>query len=145
MDNNDVTEVFSKVTANQTNQRELINPNISEQDKQLYYKVSNILEDISITPELKGYYYLREAIIFVYKEPSYECAMMERLFPDIGKKFDESNAKNVHRCIWVAIDKAYKMTWEETLYKYFKKIPARRKLSPSKVIAALVKYINLHQ
>lgn len=141
MTSNGITEI----TENQTNKRELIVCNISENDIELYDKVSNILEDININPELKGYYYLREAIILVYKDPSYKCAMMERLFPDIGKKFDESNAKNVHRCIWVAIDKAYKMTWKETLYKYFRKIPAKRKLSPSKAIAALVEYINLHQ
>lgn len=141
MDSNEIT----KSTANITNKRELIVSNISEQDKQLYARVGNILEDINITPKIKGYYYLREAIILVYKDPSYKNNMMERLFPDIGNKFDESNAKNVHRCIWVAIDKAYKMTWKETLYKYFKKIPSKRKLSPSKVIEALVKYVDLHQ
>lgn len=127
----------------QTNQRELIIPNISEQDENLYNMVSSILKDININPELKGYYYLREAIIMVYKDSSYKSGMMGRLFPEIAEKFNEDNAINVYRDIWTAIDKANKMTCKEILYKYFKKIQIRRKLSPSKVIIALVKYINL--
>jgi len=140
MDSNVITEA----SINQSNQRELNVPNISEDDKKLYDKVSSILEDINITSKLKGYYYLREAIILMYKDSSYKSAMMERLFPEIAKRFNENSAKNVHRCISTAIEKAYKMSFEETLYKYFKKIPAKKKLSPSKVIEALVKYIDLY-
>ena len=132
-----------KVNQNQTNQRELIISNISEQDKQLYNIVGNILKDINITPELKGYNYLREAIIMVYKDSSYKSGMMERLIPEIAEKFNEKNVINVYRDIRTAIYKANKMTCEEILYKYFKKIPVKRKLSPNKAIIALVKYINL--
>ena len=137
MGSNEMSEV------NETNQRELASSSISEQEKELYEKVSNILKDINITPSLKGYYYLREAIVLIYKEPKYKRGMMEGLFSDIANKFNENSAKNVYRCISTAIEKAYKTTFAETIYKYFKKIPPKRKLSPNKAIIALVNYINL--
>ena len=109
-------------------------------DKDIERKVNNIMKELGITGNINGYDYLIEAVIRVYKDPSYMKAITKRLYPDIAKKFD-STSSNVERNIRFAVTKAFKNSNNGAINKYFSK----GKYTNSTAIADLVNFVRIYQ
>lgn len=86
----------------------LVNENDTEDltGKKLEQRVAKILIELGLTCNLKGYDYIKTAIILCYKDPSLIQAITKRLYLDIAKKYKTTNAR-VERAIRHAITRMW--------------------------------------
>ena len=80
--------------------------------------VTNIIHEIGVPAHIKGYQFLRDAILLTMNEPEYINAVTKRLYPEIAKK-NGTTASRVERAIRHAIEVAWDRGDIETLQKYF--------------------------
>ena len=76
---------------------------IELQDKGLQIQVTNLLHALGIPSHIKGYQYIRSAILMVYDNPSLIGGITKELYPDLGVKFNTS-IQRVERAIRHAIE-----------------------------------------
>ena len=69
----------------------------------LQLSISKTLHELGVPSHVKGYQYIREGIILVFKHPEYIGGITKELYPTIAKTFD-STASRVERAIRHAID-----------------------------------------
>lgn len=80
--------------------------------------VTEILHQIGVPAHIKGYQYLREAILMAVDTPDYINAVTKRLYPDIAQK-NATTASRVERAIRHAIEVAWDRGDVDTLNRYF--------------------------
>ena len=80
--------------------------------------VTEILHQIGVPAHIKGYQFLRDAILLTMDEPDYINAVTKRLYPEIAKK-NGTTASRVERAIRHAIEVAWDRGDVETLNRYF--------------------------
>lgn len=91
----------------------------SEVDKpNLKIRVTEILHDIGTPAHLKGYAYLREAIILTVNRMEYINAITAELYPEVAKTFGTSPSK-VERAIRHLIEVAWDRGDIDTLNYWF--------------------------
>ena len=73
------------------------------QDKGIQIQVTNILHALGIPSHIKGYQYIRSAILMVYDNPSFIGGITKELYPDLSIKFNTSITR-VERAIRHAIE-----------------------------------------
>ena len=76
---------------------------IELQDKSIQIQVTNILHALGIPSHIKGYQYIRSAILMVYDNPSLIGGITKELYPDLSIKFNTS-IQRVERAIRHAIE-----------------------------------------
>ena len=77
-----------------------------ENEKELDLVIGRLFVGLGISPHIKGFNYLRSAIIMLIKEPRLIESVTKGLYPRIGKKYDTSASK-VERAIRHAIEVAW--------------------------------------
>ena len=77
------------------------------------------IQTIGIPANLKGYHFLREAILLVADNPMRGSGITKDLYPEVAKKF-ETTASKVERDIRNAIEIAFKRGNDEIYVEYFK-------------------------
>jgi two-component system response regulator (stage 0 sporulation protein A) len=92
-------KIIIKIYVSERSKNELI----KFQDKKLQMKVTNILHALGIPSDIKGYQYIRSAIIMVYDNPSFIGKITKELYPDLSIKFNTS-IEGVERAIRHAIE-----------------------------------------
>lgn len=80
--------------------------------------VTEIIHEIGIPAHIKGYQYLREAIILTINEMDIINAVTKVLYPTVAKKFNTTPSR-VERAIRHAIEVAWDRGDIETLQKFF--------------------------
>ena len=80
--------------------------------------VTEILHQIGVPTHIKGYQFLRDAILLTMDEPDYINAVTKRLYPEIAKK-NGTTASRVERAIRHAIEVAWDRGDVDTLNSYF--------------------------
>ena len=80
--------------------------------------VTNIIHEIGVPAHIKGYQFLRDAILLTMNEPEYINAVTKRLYPEIAKK-NGTTASRVERAIRHAIEVAWDRGDVDTLNSYF--------------------------
>src|SRR5699024_4150083 len=68
--------------------------------------ITDIMHDIGVPAHIKGYLYLREAIMMVYLDIELLGSITKILYPDIAKKYN-TTASRVERAIRHAIEVAW--------------------------------------
>lgn len=87
-------------------------------DRDLEREVTAIIHDIGVPAHIKGYQYLREAIIYTVNDMDAINAVTKVLYPAVARKFG-TTASRVERAIRHAIEVAWDRGDLETLQKYF--------------------------
>lgn len=87
-------------------------------EKELRKIISNILCSSGITPNMKGFTYLKEAIIMVYNDFDDFNTITKVVYPTIAKLY-HVKPKAVERCIRIAIEKAWR---EDRSNEFYKKV-----------------------
>ena len=116
-----------------------------EEVKEKYeLKVSNLLKELGIPVHIKGYWYIRYAILASIGDISLIDCVMKLLYPKVAKEFDTTPSK-VERAIRHAINVAY-INSEHTLYFEIFKNTLTHVKTPSngQFIATLADYIKLN-
>ena len=90
----------------------------SLEDYELEIYITNIMLDIGVPAHLKGYQYLREAIMMAVEDNSMLSSITKVLYPTIAKRF-ETTPSRVERAIRHAIEVAWSRGRMETLDALF--------------------------
>ena len=80
--------------------------------------VTSIIHEIGVPAHIKGYQYLREAIIIAVNDMDVINAVTKVLYPEVAKKFNTTPSR-VERAIRHAIEVAWDRGDIETLQKFF--------------------------
>ncbi len=89
-----------------------------EAQPSLEVQVTDIIHEIGVPAHIKGYQYLREAIIITINDMEAINAVTKVLYPAVAKKFDTTPSR-VERAIRHAIEVAWDRGDIETLQKFF--------------------------
>ena len=87
-------------------------------DADLEEVVTDIIHEIGVPAHIKGYQYLREAIILTIKDMDMINAVTKVLYPEVAKHFGTTPSR-VERAIRHAIEVAWDRGDVETLQKFF--------------------------
>ena len=82
--------------------------------------VTDMIHEIGVPAHIKGYQYLREAIMMAVEDPSMLSSITKILYPTIAKRFQTTSSR-VERAIRHAIEVAWsrgKMETLDTLFGY---------------------------
>mgnify|MGYP001167318016 FL=1 len=88
------------------------------QGNSLEADVTNIIHEIGVPAHIKGYQYLREAILMVVKDIDLLSGITKELYPGIAEKFNTTPSR-VERAIRHAIEVAWSRGRIETINKLF--------------------------
>jgi len=86
--------------------------------KNLEVEVTRIIHEIGVPAHVKGYQYLRDAIMLVVEEINYLGAVTKELYPTIAKKYDTTPSR-VERAIRHAIELAWDRGDIDKINKFF--------------------------
>jgi len=86
--------------------------------KNLELEVTRIIHEIGVPAHVKGYQYLRAAIMLVTEEINYLGAVTKELYPTIAKKYDTTPSR-VERAIRHAIELAWDRGDIDRINKFF--------------------------
>ena len=106
--------------------------------------VSQVLYSIQITPNLKGFHYLRDAIIMTVKNAFVLKGIMKSLYPAIAVKYSSTNER-VERSIRHAIEVCFTKAELNYIQKIFGNTVSFEKSRPtnSEFIARIADHINI--
>ena len=107
--------------------------------------VTDMIHEIGVPAHIKGYQYLREAILITTADPSVlNKAVTKILYPEIARRYG-TTALRVERCIRSAIETAWDRASPETLPKYFGCTVSSQRGKPSNAefIALLAERLTL--
>lgn len=77
-----------------------------EREKSLEQIVSDVIRKLGVPAHIKGYCYMREAIIMCIEDPHAIESVTKTLYPDVAKKFSTTSSR-VERAIRHAIEVAW--------------------------------------
>ena len=108
--------------------------------------VTDIIHEIGVPAHIKGYQYLREAIILTINDMDIINAVTKVLYPEVAKKFNTTPSR-VERAIRHAIEVAWDRGDIETLQKFFGYTVSNIKGKPtnSEFIAMIADCLSLRQ
>lgn len=113
-------------------------------DYELERYVTNIMLDIGVPAHLKGYHYLREAIMLSGKDMEVVSSVTKLLYPTIAKRFKTTDQK-VERAIRNAIEVSWTRGNVETFEKLFgySMLSGRNRPTNSEYIARIADNVRL--
>ena len=108
--------------------------------------VTDIIHEIGVPAHIKGYQYLREAIILTIKDMDMINAVTKVLYPEVARRFATTPSR-VERAIRHAIEVAWDRGDLETLQKFFGYTVSNIKGKPtnSEFIAMIADHLSLKQ
>ena len=108
--------------------------------------VTSIIHEIGVPAHIKGYQYLREAIVMTLENMEVINAVTKVLYPEVAKRFN-TTASRVERAIRHAIEVAWDRGDLETLQKYFGYTVSNAKGKPtnSEFIAMIADRLQLQR
>ena len=108
--------------------------------------VTAIIHEIGVPAHIKGYQYLREAIMIAVVDMDVINAVTKVLYPEVAKRFG-TTASRVERAIRHAIEVAWDRGDLETLQKYFGYTVSNAKGKPtnSEFIAMIADRLQLQR
>lgn len=92
--------------------------NLTDQTRAIEMRVTEIIHLIGVPAHIKGYQYLREAIIMTIRDMEAINAITKILYPSVAKKF-KTTPSRVERAIRHAIEVAWDRGDVDTLQEYF--------------------------
>ena len=95
-----------------------INPSAKKDQSNLEALVTNIIHEVGVPAHIKGYQYLREAIIMVVNDIDVINQITKQLYPDIAKKY-QTTPSRVERAIRHAIEVAWGRGQADTVESIF--------------------------
>lgn len=106
--------------------------------------ITDIMLDIGVPAHLKGYHYLRDAIMLSGKDMEVVCSVTKLLYPTIAKHFRTTNQK-VERAIRNAIEVSWTRGNVETFEKMFgySALSGRSRPTNSEYIARIADKVRL--
>ena len=103
---------------NHEKKNEELSGNTSIREEDLENRVTNMLHEIGIPAHIKGYHYLRDAIMMAVEDMDVLNAITKVLYPTVAKKYQTTSSR-VERAIRHAIEVAWNRGKLDTLDELF--------------------------
>ena len=118
----------------------------AERPAEIKNLVTSVIHEIGVPAHIKGYQYLREAIMIAVEDMEVINAVTKVLYPEVAKRFGTTPSR-VERAIRHAIEVAWDRGDLETLQKYFGYTVSNAKGKPtnSEFIAMIADRLQLQQ
>jgi len=113
-----VGALLEKVRAVKNVRRETVDIIPSRNEKSLETTVTEVIHEIGVPAHIKGYKYLREAIMLTVEDMEIINAVTKVLYPEVAKRFNTTPSR-VERAIRHAIEVAWDRGDLEVLQKFF--------------------------
>ena len=115
---------------------------VSDRDLERY--ITGVLLDVGVPVHLKGYHYLREAIMYSARDMEAVSSVTKLLYPEIAKHFKTTNQK-VERAIRNAIEISWNRGNTDTFQNLFgySWLSGRSRPTNSEYIARLADKVRL--
>ena len=119
---------------------------VSTDRQSLETLITGIIHEIGVPAHIKGYQYLREAILIAVEDMDVINAVTKVLYPEVAKRFG-TTASRVERAIRHAIEVAWDRGDLDTLQRYFGYTvnSAKGKPTNSEFIAMIADRLQLQQ
>lgn len=117
-DVNTMAERIIKLSGWKNEKTPLVLNNSTVGDNELEIMVTEIMHEIGVPAHIKGYQYLREAIMMSVEDPVMISSITKLLYPTIAKRFQTTSSR-VERAIRHAIEVAWSRGRMETLDAMF--------------------------
>lgn len=102
------SEMASQVTDLSEYIKNVLKPvSTAEYDAALELRISDLMRQFGVPAHLKGYQYLRKAILMVVKDPTVMDGVTKILYPDIAKYYGTRSS-----CVERAMRKAIEVAWD---------------------------------
>ena len=136
----------SQLVAERIRQLYQVSPVAPAINEHLETLVTSVIHEIGVPAHIKGYQYLREAIIIAVEDMEVINAVTKVLYPEVARRFD-TTASRVERAIRHAIEVAWDRGDIETLQKYFGYTVSNAKGKPtnSEFIAMIADRLQLQR
>ena len=123
-----------------------LDPELEDRSTELETQITAIIHDVGVPAHIKGYQYLREAIMITVRDMDVINAVTKVLYPEVAKRFATTPSR-VERAIRHAIEVAWDRGDLETLQKYFGYTVSVSKGKPtnSEFIAMIADRLTLEQ
>lgn len=103
--------------------------NIKNNEEKIKIMATNIINELEVPKNLKGYLYIKKAIIMVVNDRELLNKMTKKIYQEIAYKFLDTST-SVQRAIYLAIDKAWQRADVEKKQKIFGYAISKRKVKP---------------
>ncbi len=106
--------------------------------------VSEMMWELGVPAHLRGYRYLREAIILAKQDMELVSSVTKLLYPEIAKKYHATDQK-VERAIRNAIEVSWDRGNQQTFYEIFgfNRVSGRNRPTNSEYLARLADKVRL--
>ena len=117
-------------------------PNASGSKERYLSIITDVLHKLGIPANLKGYEYLRRAVLIAVADSAALNGVTKIIYPQIAAEY-KTDSYNVERAIRHAIKISWERSNSETFAEFFKPIVDKRKGRPtnSETIATLAQYV----
>ena len=121
----------------------MIHEVVKPQASDLEMEVSGILRELGIPANIKGYKYLRDAIIYAIEEPKALKGITKFLYPKVAK-INDTTSSRVERAIRHAVEVGWERGDIDVMYGYFGyTVDSNNKPTNSGFIATIVDHLKL--
>ncbi|NCE65850.1 sporulation transcription factor Spo0A [Pseudoflavonifractor sp. 524-17] len=141
-----ITTVLERLRQMTPQYIETLEPARGGRNSSLESTITAIIHEIGVPAHIKGYQYLREAIMIAVEDMEVINAVTKILYPEVAKRFG-TTASRVERAIRHAIEVAWDRGDLETLQKYFGYTVSNAKGKPtnSEFIAMIADRLQLQR
>ena len=87
------------------------------ENSKLEAKITKMLHSLGIPSHIKGYQYIRESILLIYRNPYIIGGITKQLYPEVAVKFNTTSSR-VERAIRHAIE----VSWNRGDYEYMEEL-----------------------
>ena len=104
--------------------------------------VSGLLSRMGISASIKGYHYIRKAVMMAVEDEEVLIGITKGMYPDIAKCY-KTTASKVERAVRHAIESSWKKGGKDVYFE-FSEYYAKDKPTNGQFIAAMSEYFRLH-
>lgn len=90
----------------------------SDKESDLRIKISDMLHSLGMPSHIRGYQYIRDGIMMMYKEPDMLKGITKEIYPELAIKYDTTSSR-VERAIRHAIEVSWTRGDYQLMEKYF--------------------------
>lgn len=114
----DMHALAERIVANNLPRHTDKSETVTRQEVDLELRVTNMIHEVGVPAHIKGYQYLRDAIMMTVKDMNIINAITKVLYPTVARHYDTTSSR-VERAIRHAIEVAWDRGDVETLQKFF--------------------------
>lgn len=106
-------------------------------------EISVLLSRMGISASIKGYHFIRQAVLMAVEDQDVLVGITKGLYPDIGKMY-KTTASKVERAIRHAIESAWKKNGQQVYFEIAGYLPSEKPTN-GQFIAVLSEYFRMQQ